>query len=89
MAPGGKMFRFTPHCGENVLRHGSHEWLPYSKNAVCTKPSNTNFSFSREYTNKKQTALCRLFFVDYSTAPRYSSRHSPESFSSMAAFTPT
>ena len=45
MAPGGKMFRFTPHCGENVLRHGSHEWLPYSKNAVCTKPSNTNIGY--------------------------------------------
>ena len=30
MAPGGTLFRFTPHFGENVLPHGSHEWLPYS-----------------------------------------------------------
>ena len=29
MAPGGTLFRFTPHFGENVLPHGSHEWLPY------------------------------------------------------------
>ncbi len=31
MAPGGTLFRFTPHFGENVLPCGSHEWLPYSK----------------------------------------------------------
>ena len=30
MAPGGEMFRYPLHFGENVLRHGSHEWLPYS-----------------------------------------------------------
>ena len=30
MAPGGTLFRFAPHFGENVLPHGSHEWLPYS-----------------------------------------------------------
>ena len=41
MAPGGKMYRLCGRFGENVLRHGSHEWLPYSKNAVCTKSSNT------------------------------------------------
>ena len=29
MAPGGTLFRFTPYFGENVLPHGSHEWLPY------------------------------------------------------------
>ena len=44
MAPGGTLFRFPPHFGENVLRHGSHEWLPYSKNEVRLKSSNTNFS---------------------------------------------
>ena len=42
MAPGGEMFRYPQHFGENVLPYGSHKWLPYSKNAVCTKPSNTN-----------------------------------------------
>ena len=46
MAPGGKMFRYSLHFGENVLPYGSHEWLPYSKNAVCTKSSNTNLSLS-------------------------------------------
>ena len=30
MAPGGTLFRFAPHFGENVLPNGSHEWLPYS-----------------------------------------------------------
>ena len=30
MAPGGEMYRLYEHFGENVLRHGSHEWLPYS-----------------------------------------------------------
>ena len=44
MAPGGEMYRLYEHFGENVLRHGSHEWLPYSKNAMRTKSPNTNFS---------------------------------------------
>ena len=43
MAPGGEILRYHQHFGENVLRHGSHEWLPYSKNVVRTKLSNTNF----------------------------------------------
>ncbi len=34
MAPGGETYRLYDRFGENVLRHGSHEWLPYSKNAV-------------------------------------------------------
>ena len=42
MAPGGEMYRLYEHFGENVLRHGSHEWLPYSKNAMRTKSPNTN-----------------------------------------------
>ena len=44
MAPGGEILRYHQHFGENALRHGSHEWLPYSKNVVCTKSSNTNLS---------------------------------------------
>ena len=44
MAPGGEMLRYHQHFGENVLRHGSHEWLPYSKNEVRLKSSNTNLS---------------------------------------------
>ena len=47
MAPGGEKHRLYEHFGENVLRHGSHEWLPYSKNAMRTKPPNTNFSNCR------------------------------------------
>ena len=43
MAPGGEMFRYPQHFGENVLRHGSHEWLPYSVDEVRLKSSNTNF----------------------------------------------
>ena len=49
MAPGGEMLRYHQHFGENVLRHGSHEWLPYSKNVVRTKLSNTNLSPSQGY----------------------------------------
>ena len=45
MAPGGEMFRYPQHFGETVLLYGSHEWLPYSKNVVRTKSSNTNFPF--------------------------------------------
>ena len=47
MAPGGEMLRYHQHFGENVLRHGSHEWLPYSKNVVRTKSPNTNFPSSQ------------------------------------------
>ena len=42
MAPGGKTIRYSQHFGENVLLYGSHEWLPYSKNEVRLKSSNTN-----------------------------------------------
>ena len=45
MAPGGTLFRFTPHFGENVLPHGSHEWLPYSKDEVRLKTVNNNLYF--------------------------------------------
>ena len=48
MAPGGEMLRYHQHFGENVLHHGSHEWLPYSKNAMRTKSPNTNLSSRRE-----------------------------------------
>ena len=46
MAPGGTLFRFPPHFGENVLPNGSHEWLPYSKNEVRLKSANNNLSQS-------------------------------------------
>ena len=42
MPPGGETFRFFPCFGENKLRHGSHEWLPYSKDEVRLKSSNNN-----------------------------------------------
>ena len=44
MAPGGEMYRLYEHFGENVLRNGSHECLPYSINAMRTKSPNTNLS---------------------------------------------
>ena len=47
MPPGGETFRLSPRFGENVLRHGSHEWLPYSKDEVHLKSSNTNLSVCR------------------------------------------
>ena len=45
MAPGGEMFRYPQHFGENVLPHGSHEWLPYSKNELRLKSSNNNIGY--------------------------------------------
>ena len=42
MAPGGEMLRYHQHFGENVRLYGSHEWLPYSKDEVLSKCSNTN-----------------------------------------------
>ena len=42
MAPGGKIFRYSQHFGENVLLYGSHEWLPYSKDEVRLKTVNNN-----------------------------------------------
>ena len=45
MPPGGETYRLYERFGENVLCLGSHEWLPYSKNAVCTKSSNNNLAF--------------------------------------------
>ena len=53
MPPGGETFRFSPRFGENELRHGSHEWLPYSKDEVHLKSSNTNLSRSSETTKKE------------------------------------
>ena len=44
MAPGGEIYRSHERFGENVLCHGSHEWLPYSKNAMRTKSPNPNLS---------------------------------------------
>ena len=46
MAPGGEMYRLYEHFGENVLPHGSHEWLPYSKDEVRLKTVNNNLSLS-------------------------------------------
>ena len=46
MPPGGETSRYSGCFGENVLRHGSHEWLPYSKDEVLLECSNNNFSFS-------------------------------------------
>ena len=46
MAPGGTLFRFTLYFGENVLPHGSHEWLPYSKDKVRLKSVKTIYLHS-------------------------------------------
>ena len=45
MPPGGETSRYSGRFGENVLRHGSHEWLPYSKDEVLLKCSNNNSLF--------------------------------------------
>ena len=42
MAPGGEMFRYPQHFGENALCHGSHEWLPYNVDEVRLRSQNTN-----------------------------------------------
>ena len=51
MPPGGETFRLSPRFGENVLRYGSHEWLPYSKDEVHLKSSNNNFPSQSEKAN--------------------------------------
>ena len=43
MPPGGETSRYSECFGGNVLRHGSHEWLPYSKDEVLLECSNNNF----------------------------------------------
>ncbi len=43
MPPGGETSRYSGRFGENVLRHGSHEWLPYSKDEVLLACSNNNY----------------------------------------------
>ena len=45
MPPGGETSRYSGRFGENVLPHGSHEWLPYSKDEKRLKTVNNNFSF--------------------------------------------
>ena len=44
MPPGGETSRCSGRFGENVLPHGSHEWLPYSKDEVRLKTVNNNLS---------------------------------------------
>ena len=71
MPPGGETFRLSPRFGENVLRHGSHEWLPYSKDEVRLKSSNTNLPGKLSQVNKhiiycqfkncrKEDCVCRF-----------------------------
>ena len=62
MAPGGTLFRFTPHFGENVLPHGSHEWLPYSKDEVRLKTVNNNLS------SRINSAITQLYIAFCSIA---------------------
>ena len=57
MAPGGEMFRYPQHFGENVLRHGSHEWLPYSVDEVRLKSSNTNLPIYCELSENCQLSI--------------------------------
>ena len=49
MAPGGEMFRYPLHFGENGLPRGSHEWLPYSVDEVRLKSSNNNLPGCRAH----------------------------------------
>ena len=72
MAPGGTLFRFPPHFGENVLLHGSHEWLPYSKDEVRLKTVNNNLSslprrIPASFKNRKMAldnSLNWCYFID-------------------------
>ena len=68
MAPGGEMLRYHQHFGENVLRHGSHEWLPYSKNEVRLQSSNTNLSSSYKSLDNSSSSLYnkhKLIILNY------------------------
>ena len=65
MAPGDTLFRFAPHFGENVLPHGSHEWLPYSKDELRLKTVNTNLSHCRVLVMGRFFSKPYLPFADY------------------------
>ena len=45
MAPGGEMFRIFERFGENGLRHGRHECLPYCRNITCSEIYKHQFIF--------------------------------------------
>ena len=59
MAPGGEMFRYPQHFGENVLHHGSHEWLPYSKDEVRLKTVNNNLSANTSFSERGRVSRKR------------------------------
>ena len=60
MPPGGETSRYSGRFGENVLPHGSHEWLPYSKDEVLLECSNNNFSFSAAKGSAADLLRCPL-----------------------------
>ena len=76
MAPGGEMFRYPQHFGKNVLRHGSHEWLPYSVDEVRAEIFKHQFFLSRGWVGpKKRTPLgSGVRFGVHSTSIRSYSR---------------
>ena len=59
MPPGGETSRYSERFGENVLRHGSHEWLPYSKDEVRLKTVNNNLQ-ATVLKNRRGYARCIL-----------------------------
>ena len=63
MAPGGEPYRLYERFGENVLRHGSHEWLPYSKDEVRLKTVNNNLRW------KAVGDMQLLYFCETSCPP--------------------
>ena len=75
MPPGGETFRFSPRFSENVPRHGSHEWLPYSKEEVhlkssnanlprcCIKPINTLMNVNMHKNNVQDLASCTSCYI--------------------------
>ena len=63
MPPGGETFRLSPRFGENVLRHGSHKWLPYSKDEVHLKSSNNIFPYCCNLPIPQEAIIMRLAHV--------------------------
>ena len=54
--PAVKSSDIAPHFGKNVLPHGSHEWLPYSKDEVRLKTVNNNLSLSHIENSRRRVS---------------------------------
>ena len=63
MPPGGKMYRFSGHFGENGLPYGRHQCLPYSKDAVHADAFKQQFLVPWFYSDSISLSLYSSFMA--------------------------